>query len=88
MRIAAVLPTFYDARVKLAREAYSTLRDHFKDKCLEPVRQNTRLAEAPAHRKSIFEHAPHCLGARDYRRVVDWLTGENSKGARAPSVAA
>ena len=73
VRIAAVLPTFYDGRTRLAREVLETLQGHFKHKCLEPVRMNTRLAEAPSHRKSIFEYAPTSHGAADYNRVVDWL---------------
>ena len=73
VRISGVLPTFYDGRIRLAREAYDTLRAHFKAKCLEPIRQNTRLAEAPANRKTIFEYAPDSNGAIDYQRVVDWL---------------
>lgn len=73
VRISAVLPTFYDARTRLAREVYETLQGHFKDKCLDPIRLNTRLAEAPSHRKSIFEYAPQSNGADDYNRVVDWL---------------
>ena len=87
VRISAVLPTFYDVRTKLAREAYLTLRGHFRHKCLEPVRQNTRLAEAPANRKTIFEYAPDSNGAADYRRVVDWLVGE-SMGLNAPEAVA
>jgi chromosome partitioning protein len=75
VRISAVLPTFYDGRTRLAREAYTTLRGHFRQKCLEPIRHNTRLAEAPANKKTIFEYAPESHGAEDYRRVVDWLTG-------------
>jgi chromosome partitioning protein len=73
VRIAAVLPTFYDGRTRLAREVLETLQGHFKQKCLEPIRANTRLAEAPSHRKSIFEYAPQSHGAADYNRVVDWL---------------
>jgi chromosome partitioning protein len=73
VRIAAVLPTFYDGRTRLAREVLETLQSHFKHKCLEPIRMNTRLAEAPSHRKSIFEYAPQSHGAADYNRVVDWL---------------
>lgn len=73
VRIAAVLPTFYDGRTRLAREVLETLQGHFKTKCLEPIRLNTRLAEAPSHRKSIFEYAPQSHGAADYNRVVDWL---------------
>jgi chromosome partitioning protein len=87
VRIAAVLPTFYDGRTRLAREAYTTLRGHFREKCLEPIRQNTRLAEAPANRKTIFEYAPDSNGALDYRRVVDWVAGDTA-GLHAPQAAA
>jgi chromosome partitioning protein len=86
VRIAGVLPTFYDGRTRLAREAYTTLRGHFKDKCLEPIRQNTRLAEAPANRKTIFEYAPDSHGAADYRRIVEWVAGDSA--GLAPQVAA
>ncbi len=75
VRVSAVLPTFYDARTRLACEVLEALKGHFKDKCLPPIRTNTRLAEAPAHRKTIFEHAPDSYGAEDYARVVDWLVG-------------
>jgi len=49
------------------------LQGHFKTKCLEPIRHNTRLAEAPSHKKTIFEYAPISHGAADYNRVVDWV---------------
>lgn len=73
VRISAVLPTFYDGRTRLAREVLETLQTHFETKCLAPIRLNTRLAEAPSHRKTIFEYAPQSHGAEDYNRVVDWL---------------
>src|SRR5262249_1660290 len=89
VRLLAVLPTFYDGRIKLAREAVATLRDHFKTPCLQPIRQNPRLAEAPAHRKTIFEYAPDSHGAEDYRRVVEWLLGDAARAAASePHVAA
>jgi chromosome partitioning protein len=89
VRLSAVLPTFYDGRIKLAREAYQTLREHFKDRCLEPIRQNTRLAEAPAHKKTIFELAPESHGAEDYRRVVEWVARDQAAHASPePQVAA
>ena len=73
VRVSAVLPTFYDGRTRLAREVLETLQGHFKQKCLEPIRHNTRLAEAPSHKKTIFEYAPVSHGAADYNRVVDWV---------------
>ena len=75
VRVSAVLPTFYDGRTRLAREVLGTLQGHFKDKCLEPIRLNTRLAEAPSHSKTIFEYAAQSHGAEDYNRVVDWMVG-------------
>lgn len=73
VRVSAVLPTFFDGRTRLSCEVLETLQGHFKSKCLPPIRTNTRLAEAPSRRKTIFEHAPDSNGARDYERVVDWL---------------
>ncbi len=73
VRVSAALPTFYDGRTRLAREVLETLQGHFKHRCLEPIRLNTRLAEAPSHKKTIFEYAPTSHGAADYNRVVDWV---------------
>ncbi len=84
VRISAVLPTFYDGRTRLAREVLETLQGHFKQKCLEPIRHNTRLAEAPSHRKTIFEYAPTSHGAADYNRVCDWVLATNA-AASAPT---
>jgi chromosome partitioning protein len=71
VRIAGVVPTFFDARIRLAREAVETLSGHFKERLYEPIRRSTRLAEAPSHRQTIFEFAPESSGADDYRRLCD-----------------
>jgi chromosome partitioning protein len=72
VRIAGVLPTFYD-RNRVSVEAVGYLRKTFGAKLLPPIRANTRIAEAPGLKKTIFEHAPDSHGARDYIRVVEWL---------------
>ena len=94
VRVSAVLPTFYDGRTRLAREVLETLQGHFKHRCLEPVRHNTRLAEAPSHKKTIFEYAPASHGAADYNRVCDWVLATTTHAepvlhaaAAAPAVA-
>ncbi len=87
VRISAVLPTFYDARTRLAREVLSTLQGHFKEKCIGPIRKSTRLAEAPSRRKTIFEYAPRSHGAEDYERVVSWLLRDRAQ-APAPFASA
>jgi chromosome partitioning protein len=68
--IVGVLPTFYDSRNRVARDAVDALRKHFGDKCLPPIRVNTRLREAPTAKQSIFEYDPECNGAIDYRQLV------------------
>jgi chromosome partitioning protein len=70
VRISGVVPTFFDPRTRLAREAVETLSGHFKERLYEPIRRSTRLAEAPSHRQTIFEYAPDSPGADDYRRLV------------------
>ncbi len=77
IRIAGVLPTFYDSRNRVSTEVVSYLRKTFGARTLPPVRRNIKLTEAPSFKKTIFEHAPDSHGARDYIRVVEWLrTGE------------
>ncbi len=71
VNITGVLPTFYDARVRLAREAVETLREHFRERLYDPIRRSTRLAEAPSHRQTIFEYDAESSGAEDYRKVVE-----------------
>ena len=44
------------------------------------IRRNVRLAEAPSFGESIFEYAPHCNGAQDYRQLAAELL-KNNQGA-------
>jgi hypothetical protein len=38
-----------------------------------PIRRNIKLAEAPSFGKTIFDYAPACPGARDYRDLARGL---------------
>jgi chromosome partitioning protein len=71
--LLGVLPTFYDVRNKIARDAVSALQDHFGERCLPPIRVNTKLREAPSARQTIFEYAPESHGALDYMVLVDFV---------------
>lgn len=73
VQIYAVLPTFYDARARICHDALDALREHFGERVLAPIRQATRLKEAPAQGKTIFEFASESNAAEDYGRAVDWL---------------
>lgn len=73
VNILGVVPTFFDVRTRISVEAVNTLKAYFKDRVTPPIRVNTRLREAPSHKKTIFEYAPDSSGARDYLRLVDRL---------------
>ncbi len=73
VQIYGVLPTFFDARARICRDAIDTLREHFAERVMPPIRQATRLKEAPAQGKTIFEFAPESTSAEDYKTIVDLL---------------
>ena len=75
VQIEGVLPTFYDARARICRDALDAMKDHFGDRVLPPIRSAIRLKEAPAQGKTIFEFAPESHPAQDYQHVVDLLAG-------------
>jgi len=71
VQIWGVLPTFFDARAKICHEAVATLKGHFGDRCLPPVRAAIKVKEAPAQGQTIFEYAAGMSAADDYAAVVD-----------------
>jgi chromosome partitioning protein len=74
--ISAVLPTFYDARVRRSDEILGILRENFGPVVADPIPINTRLAEAPNARKTIWEYAPRSTGAKAYIQLVERILGE------------
>jgi chromosome partitioning protein len=71
VQIYGVLPTFYDSRARICRDAVDTLRQHFGERTLPPVRATIKIKEAPAQGRTIYEYAPDSNAADDYKRVVD-----------------
>lgn len=88
VHILGVVPTFYDARQKLAKEVTDTLKAKFGDLCMAPVRANMKLREAPAAKQTIFEYAPDSNGAEDYRAVVKTVVAATKQGAKPRPAAA
>lgn len=79
VQIEAVLPTFYDSRARICRDAVDTLVQHFGDRCLSPIRMATKVKEAPAHGKTLFEHAPESSAAKDYLEAADRIVGRAAR---------
>jgi chromosome partitioning protein len=68
-----VLPTMFDTRARICNEALETLRQNFKEVCLDPIHFVIRVKEAPSLGKTLFEYAPTSSATQDYWRVVDRL---------------
>jgi chromosome partitioning protein len=81
VRIWGVLPTIYDARAKICREAVATLKEHFGDRCLPPIRAAMKVKEAPAQGQTIFEYAAGTNAAEDYDAVVEAIIEARERGA-------
>ncbi|WP_437593428.1 ParA family protein [Sorangium sp. So ce1000] len=80
VQIWGVLPTFFDGRAKIAREAVSTMKQHFGERCLAPIRQAIKVKEAPAQGQTIFEYASGTPAADDYLAVVDRIIESRERG--------
>ncbi|MBW3661365.1 MAG: ParA family protein, partial [Gemmatimonadetes bacterium] len=70
IRIAAVVPTFYQSNLRKSGEILTALKGHFKGALTDPIRTNVRLSEAPSHQQTIWEYSPRSRGAEDYRKLV------------------
>ncbi len=81
VKIHGVLPTFYEKRARICRDAVETMKEHFGDRVLPPIRAVTKIKEAPAQGRTIFEYAPESYAAQDYMRVVDLLIDGTSVAA-------
>jgi chromosome partitioning protein len=86
VQIWGVLPTFYDARARICREALTTLKDHFGERCLLPIRAAMKIKEAPSQGQTIFEYAAGSNASEDYMRVVDRLLGATGSGTSTEEI--
>lgn len=73
-----VLPTLFDQRARICREAAESLRESFGEVCLDPIHFAIKAKEAPAQGKTLFEYAPGSPAAEDYARVVTRLLDSES----------
>lgn len=70
LKLAYVLPTAFDRRVKQSNEIMIQLIAHFSDLVCPPIRYDIRASEAPAHGQHVFEYAPDGRAAADYAELT------------------
>ena len=84
LELWGVLPTQFDTRARICHEAVDTLRGHFQERCLQPVRMSIKVKEAPARAQTLLEYAPGSTAAYDYLTAVDRILANRSRDVRAP----
>lgn len=72
LRMLGVLITMFDRRTILAKQVRQEITEVFGDHVFETyITKSVRLEESPAHKSSIFEHAPSSSGAYEYYRLCE-----------------
>lgn len=83
LRVSGVIVCAHDNSTTHAREVVADIESFFEQargsgstyadaKVFKPAaRRNIKLAECPSFGKTIFEYAPHCAGAEDYRLLAE-----------------
>lgn len=72
LQMIGILVTMFDRRTVLARQVEEEIEEVFGDLVFETkITKSVRLEESPAHRTSIFTHAPSSSGAFEYYRLCE-----------------
>lgn len=73
-----IVPTFMDTRVKGPENILTQLEKLYAEYICTPVRYCESLSEAPSYGKSIFEFAPGCTAASDYRELAKKVEADST----------
>ncbi len=84
LELLGILPTLFDSRTRMNKEILEQINNYFKGKVFKkPIRMNIKLAEAQAHRQSIFEYDPDSHGAEDHSSLTEEVIAFTHPGLSA-----
>lgn len=70
LNLLGVVVTLFDKRTTISHDVEAHIRNVFGKKAFKTViSRSVRLEESPAHKKSIFDHAPRSTGAAEYQSL-------------------
>jgi chromosome partitioning protein len=76
IKLSYILPTFLDTRVVQPKHILAELRKLYPEQICKPIKFDEHFTNAPSYGQTIFEYAPDCGGANDYRELVKQITGK------------
>lgn len=79
LRCSTIIPTLYDARLKTCREHLQFIQKRYHELVTEPVRSNSKIREAPKSGKTVLETAKYSRGAKDYKRVIEFILNQEAR---------
>ena len=97
LKVSGVILCMHEKLSTHVREVVGELEDFFEEhrgspmpwadaRVLRPaIRKNIKLAEAPSFGQTIFDYAPWCPGAIDYRKLAERIAAGTDAQASSPS---
>lgn len=83
-KITGIIPTFVDFRINMTHQILKTIQETFKGKILPNIRIDTRIQQAIAQHKTIYEYDPKSRAAQDYDKLSEvLLSGKGHRRRRA-----
>jgi len=80
LKISYIVPTLHDKRNRLNKWVLEKLKNDYAGLITEPIRINSKLAEAPRSGKSIYSYAKNSRGSKDFWALVETvISDEDSK---------
>lgn len=79
LEIEGFLMTMYDSRLRLAKQIYDEVKNHFGDLVFETaIQRNVKLSEAPSHGLPVILYDIESKGAINHLQLAEELIRRNS----------
>ena len=79
LEIEGFLMTMYDSRLRLAKQIYDEVKNHFGDLVFETaIQRNLKLSEAPSHGLPVILYDIESKGAINHLQLAEELIRRNS----------
>ena len=79
LEIEGFLLTMYDSRLRLARQVYDEVKNHFQDMVFKTVIQrNIKLSESPSHGVPVLMYDAESTGAKNYLSLAQEVINRNN----------